>query len=226
MKITDILKIFFVLILLVAAGLGAIAFAGQQKQKTQTQLLARGYEHFNKGELEKAYELFKNARATFDKPLSFYRILASSADYISKDELDELIVTVCLSIAHEHFFILDEKSEWVKKAETEIQHLENSSNQKEISRMLDTASDIAELCSIFKAGKYEQTMKKLLEVEKNALPTDQDFFIFEIRMLIACGKALKNPAILNQARELLFFLTTDAGVENEKTRKLWGILTN
>jgi hypothetical protein len=69
-------------------------------------------------------------------------------------------------------------------------------------------------------------MTDLLEIENRASATDQDFFIFEIRFLIACGKALNAPAILNQARELLFFATTDAGIENEKTRQLWGLLTN
>lgn len=226
MKITDILKIFFVLVILVAIVVGAGAFAGQQKQKMQTQMLAQGYEHFNKGELEKAYTYFKNARATFASTLSLYRTLSSSETYVSKDELNELIVTVCLSIAHDHFFNLEENSEWVNKAEKEMEQLKNSANAKEISRTLATARGIAGLCSDFKAGKYQQVMTKLLEIEKNALTTDQDFFIFEIRMLIACGKAMRNPEILNQARELLFFITTDAGIENDKTRKLWGILTN
>jgi hypothetical protein len=67
-------------------------------------------------------------------------------------------------------------------------------------------------------------MKGLLAAEKNALPTDQDFFIMEVRLLIACGKGLGEPAITKQARELLWFISSEAGIKGPKIDKLWGLL--
>jgi len=218
-----------VVVLLVATGLiaaGVIYSQGSQQQKKQSQLLADGYEQFNQNSLEKAYPFFKEAQTTFTSTLSFYRRFASSEAQVTPEEIHELTVSVCISIAHEKFFDLKSADEWVAKAEEELKALAESERKADLTKSIDTARDISKLCKTFNEGNYEQAMKDLLKIEKQSLPTDQDFFIFEIRFLIACGKAMGEPEILNQARELLFFATTDAGIDNEKTRSLWGILTN
>ncbi|MBU1109099.1 MAG: hypothetical protein KKB51_20650 [Candidatus Riflebacteria bacterium] len=218
-----------VVVLLLAAGLiatGVTYSQGSKQQQKQSQLLADGYEQFNQGNLDKAYPLFKEAQDTFTSTLNFYRRFASSESLVTLEEIHELTVSVCLSIAHEKFFDLKSADEWVTRAEEELIPLAEGERKVDLTRSVSTARDISKLCKTFNEGNYEQAMKDLLEVEKKSLETDQDFFIFEIRFLIACGKAMNEPEILNQARELLFFATTDAGIDNEKTRSLWGILTN
>ncbi|MDD3145989.1 MAG: hypothetical protein PHD82_01695 [Candidatus Riflebacteria bacterium] len=218
------LLILFLLIVAAAIGAGGFAFYGNRMQKQQTQLLAEGFLNFSKGDLEQAYGHFVNARSTFSSSVDFYRKLASGT-FHTRDEINEVIVSLSLSIAHEKFFNLDNDAEWVKKAEKEASHITDPDRRKEITQNIATANEIVKLLQLYKSGDYQKAMKDLLEVENKASTTDQDFFIFEIRFLIACGKALREPAILNQARELLFFATTDAGIENEKTRQLWGLLT-
>jgi len=218
-----------VVVLLLITGLiaaGVIYSQGSQHQQRQAQLLADGYEMFNQGNLEKAYPLFKEAQTTFTSALNFYRRLASSESHVAPDEIHELAVSVCLSIAHEKFFDLQTADEWVNRAEEDLKHLPEGERKSDLTQSIATARDVSKLCQTFADGKYEQAMQDLLAAEAKALPTDQDFFIFEIRFLIACGKALGEPAIINQARELLFFATTDAGIDNEKTRSLWVTLTN
>jgi len=215
--------------LLLLAGLitaGVIYSQGSQQQQQQEKLLAEGYEMFNSGKLEMAYPLFKEALNTFTSPLSFYRRISASEVHVNPDEIHEIAVSVSLSIAHEKFFDLQTADEWVKRAEEDLKQLPEGERKTDLTATVATARAVSSLCKTYNEGNYEQAMKDLLEVEKISQPTDQDFFIFEIRFLIACGKALNQPAILNQARELLFFATTDAGIDNEKTRSLWGILTS
>jgi len=216
-------------ILLLVAGLivtGVIYSQGSKMQQQQEKLLAEGYELFNSGNPEKAYPLFKGALSTFNSSLNFYRRFAAAENQVTPDEIHEIAISVSLAIAHEKFFDLKSADEWVARAKEDLTLLPEGERKAELSATTATAQAVSKLCKTFNDGNYEQAMKDLLEVEKISQPTDQDFFIFEIRFLIACGKALNEPAILNQARELLFFATTDAGIDNEKTRSLWGILTN
>ncbi len=220
------IAILIILLLLVGGGVtGGFLFSGSRQQKTQTQLLAEGYLNFNQGQLEKAYDKFADARQTFSTSLDLYRKVASGT-FLTREEVNEVLVTLCLSIAHEKFFMLEADTTWVKKAEEELKNVSDPERKKEIEQNIATANEIVGLLTLFKTGDYEKAMKDLLEVEKKAAVSDQDFFIFEIRFLIACGKSLQEPAIINQARELLFFATTDLGINNEKTRQLWGLLTN
>lgn len=219
-----IVVVLLVIVLLALAG-GAF-FQGSQKQKKQTQLLAEGYTLFNSGKLAEAFQQFKEVKGTFSGTLDLYRKVVKSESYLSTQDLSELIISICLSLAYDKFFDLETAEEWLVKAEEELNQLGTGDQKTELGRSVATAREVAKLCQTFKAGEAEKAMKNLLEVEKNALPTDQDFFIFEIRLLIACGKALGSQDIIKQARELLFFATTDAGINNDKTGKLWVLLTN
>lgn len=220
--------VIVVALLIVAAIAAAVIIysQGSQQQQLQEKLLADGYEQFNAGKLASAHPLFKQALTTFTPTLNFYRWLSSSETYVNQNEIHELAISVALSIAHESFFDLKSADEWVARGEEDLKRLPEGERKTDLSTALATAKAVSGLCKTYNEGKYEQALKDLLEVEKISQANDQDFFIFEIRFLIACGKALNEPAVLNQARELLFFATTDAGIDNEKTRSLWGILTN
>lgn len=221
----NIALVLIVLILLIGAiAVGGFAFHGSRQQKAQTQLITSGFLDFNNGKSEEAYKSFVAARETFTASVDFYRKIASDTFY-TRDEVNEVIISMSLSMAHDSFFKLETAPTWIKRAEEAVKLLTDRERQTENSQTVRTAAAITGLLELYKAGDIEKAMKDLLEVEKNAATTDQDFFIFEIRFLIACGKALREPEILNQARELLFFATTDAGIENEKTRQLWGLLT-
>ncbi len=218
--------VLIIILLIIAAGIaGGLLFQGSRQQKQQSQLLAEGFLHFNQGQLEKAHAKFSEAKTTFSTTVDLYRKVASGT-FLTREEVNDVLVSLCLSIAHEKFFALETDTAWVKKAAEEAKSINDADRKKEIGQNIATAEAIAVLLTMYKAGDYEKAMKELLAVEKNALASDQDFFIFEIRFLIACGKVMREPAIINQARELLFFATTDAGIENEKTRQLWGLLTN
>ncbi|GAB4281149.1 MAG: hypothetical protein Kow0029_26130 [Candidatus Rifleibacteriota bacterium] len=214
------------ILVLVVALIAGIALKGSLNQETQTSLLAKGYESFSAGKYDDAYKSFEEALKTFTFTLKVYRIFKGSENHMTRQELNELIVSTCLAAAHESFFELKPAKDWTEKAQKAVNDLPAGDRKSELEQLTKTASEISELCEDFAAGQFEKAFKQLKKVEQNALPSDQDFFIFEIRFLIALGKALKEPAILGRARELLFFATTDAGINNDKTQKLWGILTH
>ncbi|MFZ5951086.1 MAG: hypothetical protein ACOYXC_10300, partial [Candidatus Rifleibacteriota bacterium] len=165
-------------------------------------------------------------RKTFTFTLKVFRIFKRNEDYLNSSDIDEILVSTCLAAAYDGFFALEPDKKWVEKAQKFLQSITDSERKPQIARLVETAESVAKLCSDFAAGDIEKALKELKTVEQKSVEGDADFFLFEIRFLIACGKALEEPLIIDQARELLFFATTEAGINNEKTQKLWGILTN
>ncbi|MGM0601143.1 MAG: hypothetical protein ACQETH_15140 [Candidatus Rifleibacteriota bacterium] len=222
------IKLIIVLLIVLVIIFAGLYYSGSSNQQNQENYLADGYENFRKENYTKAFENFANAKNTFGLSLSFYRKIKGSDIYVTSDELVELLISTCLTAAHDIFFKLKPAPGWVEKAQNilEQNNLANPEQNKELVQLVNTAAEISELCKTYNEGEYEEAFRELKKVEENALQTDRDFFIFEIRFLIACGKALNEPAILTHARELLFFATTDAGINNKKTQRLWGILTN
>jgi len=219
-----------VLTLLILVGIliaGGLLFDGRRKHQAQNDSLASAYQFFQQGKNEEAYPLFVKASEIFSAPtLGFYRKVFSSDKHVTPLELNEVLISLCLASAYERFFNLETADEWLKRAEDQLKQITDSERKKELAALIKTAAEVSGLCRTFQDGEIEQALKKLLEIEKQALTSDQDFFIFEIRMLIACGKAFEDPDIINQARELLFFATTDAGINNDKTARLWSLLAN
>ena len=222
------IKLIIALLVILIVVFAGLYFNGKSSQQNQETFLADGYENFRKENYSKAFENFVSAKNTFGTSLSFYRKIKSSDIYVTSDELLELLISTCLTAAHDKFFQLEPAPDWVKKAEDIIANnkLANEEQNNELKQLVSTAAEISELCKTYQEGNYEKAFKELKKVEENSLQNDQDFFIFEIRFLIACGKALNEPTILTHARELLFFATTDAGINNQRTQRLWGILTN
>lgn len=219
-----------ILALLLLIGLlvfGGLVFDGSRKHQTQNDSLASAYQLFQQGKSGEAYPLFVKAAEQFSSStFNLYRKIFNSEKHITAVELNEVIISLCLAAAYERYFNIETADEWVSRAETHLKQIADNERRQELSSLVTTASEVSKLCKMFKAGEIEQSLKKLLEIEKQALATDQDFFIFEIRMLIACGKEFDDADIINQARELLFFATTDAGINNDKTARLWSLLAD
>jgi len=219
-----------ILALLLLIGLlvvGGLVFDGSRKHQAQNAALASAYQLFQQGKSEEAYALFTKAAENFSSTtFNLYRKIFSSEKHITAVELNEVVISLCLAAAYERFFNIETAEEWIGRTEKHLRQITDNERRQELTVLVNTASEASKLCSMFKAGEIEQSLKKLLEIEKMALATDQDFFIFEIRMLIACGKEFQDADIINQARELLFFATTDAGINNDKTARLWSLLAN
>jgi len=213
-------------------------YLGSQGQDRLNGFLEEGRLHIQNEKPELAAKAFIKAEAEFNAILAFYQKARgiTGATFISRAELAELTISAAMLCCYDDFFHLKASPKWLELAEQNFSNLEkfgNPSNPggsaepqaKELGQNIATTREVSTLCKLFSERKYNETMKGLLAAEKNAIPSDQDFFISEIRLLIACGKALNQPAILQQARELLFFLSYEARIKSKKVDSLWGILS-
>ena len=219
------IKIVIGFLILILALLAGLILNGSLNQEKQSNILTSAYESFNQADYEKAYQLFSEAGTTFSPTLSAYRMVRPG-EYVNETDLGEILISTCLAAAYESFFMLEPSPDWIKRANEQLSAISDEQKKAELKQLVATAGEVSLLCQRFAGGEIEDALKDLKKVEQASLPGDQDFFIFEIRFLIACGKALEEPLIINKARELLFFATTDAGINNDKTKQLWGILTN
>jgi len=219
------LKTVIALLVLLLALFAGIVLNGSLVQEKQASLLNSAYAAFNQADYEKAFQLFNEARGTYTFTLKAYRMVRSG-EYVNANDLGEIVISTCLAAIYDSLFQLEEAPVWVGRSKEQLAAITDQNRKAELEQLVKTAGAASDLCRLFAEGDIENALKELKKVEQSSLPGDQDFFIFEIRFLIACGKALEEPLILNQARELLFFATTDAGINNDKTQKLWGILTN
>lgn len=211
--------------ILLLAGMAGFYFVGKGMQTSQSEMLASGYENFSQNNADKAYRYFTDARETFGTTLGFYRAIAGSDTDITIGELNELIVSICMAAAHDDFFALKTSDEWIKRAKTELKQVKDEQAKNIFAEHIKNAEFISSLCRQFTEGEAEEALRELFAVDPQVFVRDSDFFVFQIRFFIACGRALNEPDLIAQARELLFFATGDAGINNEKTKQLWGILT-
>lgn len=217
--------------LLVALALFAVILTGgsyllgSRAQERFDNLLEEGRLAVEKDRGDLALAAFGKAEAELCMHVNVYRKIAGlmGKTFPSEQDLSVLIVAAALVQAYDLFFNLKKAPEVVATAEKRADKL-TSPEGIELKRAVATARDVNGLVEKFVAGQYEDVMKGLLTAEKNAQPTDQDFFITEIRLLIACGKALKEPSIVARAREMLFFLAYEAGIKNKRIDLLWGQL--
>lgn len=214
-----------IIVILVIAGVAGFYFVGKGMQTSQTEILASGYENFSQNNAEKAYRYFLDARKTFGTTLGLYRTISGSDTDVTIDELNELIVSVCMAAAYDDFFVLKASDEWIERGKAELEFVNDKQAKEVFAEHIKNAEFVSNLCRQFAEDKVEESLRELFAVDQQVSVRDHDFFVFQIRFLIACGHALNEPALITQARELLFFATGDAGINNEKTRQLWGILT-
>jgi hypothetical protein len=221
--------LFVILLVVVLTIAGGIFLSGKKQQALQEQLLGEGYTYFSENKVTEAASSFEKTKATFSSSLNFFRSISSSEKYVTIEEINELIFSCYLLNIYNNSFELKTSEKALKKAKeafSSLKYLKDSSENKksELAKVIATAEEVSDICDLYQKKKLKAAMKKLLTAEKNAAEDDQDFFVFEIRFLIACGKALREPEILKQARELLFFLNFEVGVKGEKIDQLWQLL--
>jgi hypothetical protein len=216
--------LFVILLVVVLTIAGGIFLSGKKQQALQEQLLGEGYTYFSENKVTEAASSFEKTKATFSSSLNFFRSISSSEKYVTIEEINELIFSCYLLNIYNNSFELKTSEKALKKAKEAFSNLKNENKKSELAKVIATAEEVSDICDLYQKKKLKAAMKKLLTAEKNAAEDDQDFFVFEIRFLIACGKALREPEILKQARELLFFLNFEVGVKGEKIDQLWQLL--
>ncbi len=220
-----ILVILFVLLLLFGGGIGGSLYLGSAANDRIEAQIISGKSLIDQEKTADAIKEFIAAEGGFSALTSFFRSVSAfrGKTFTPIEDIRLLVVTSALLKIYEEAFEMRPAKEWVETAEARIPNL-SASDALELKQLVSTGREISDLCSQFQAGKHSEVMRGLLTAEKNALPQDQDFFIQEIRTLIACGKEMNEPDILNRAREMLFFLSFEAGIKNKRIDQLWGIL--
>ena len=220
--------VFLLILVLVAGGtIAAIFFTGKSAQEKLQLSLDAGYASIEKDRPEEALTHFAKASEQYGYSLTVFRKIRSSPaekPYIQRSDLEQVMITAALMKAYQDLFKLQTADLWLQQAEGLVLKLTGKESEETI-KLVKTAREVNKLVELIGEKKYEQVMKGILATEKRALATDQDFFILEVRLMIACGKALREPVIINHARELMFFLTNDAGLKDPKLNQLWGILS-
>ena len=180
---------------------------------------------FEKDQHDAAIAAFSKALAEDGTPLRAFQMVQPRLGLQpqSLDEIRMALVSTYLVKAYDSMMKLKPVPEILGSAAIVLAPL-TGTDSAELKQTLATARDVSELCAQFQKKQYQQVMKTLLAVEKRALPSDQDFFIMEVRLLIACGKTLREPIILEKARELLFFLTYELRIKGPRTDLLWRLL--
>lgn len=220
-----VIVLLLALPLLAAVLAGGSFLLGSKAQGRFDNLLEEGRMAVEKDRGDLALSAFSKAEAELTTHVKVYRRLMglSGRTFTTDQELSELIVGAALIQAYDRFFNLKNAPEVVAVAEKRAEKL-TSPDGIEMKRAAATAREVNGLVEKFEAKRYTDVMKGLLAAEKNAQSTDQDFFITEVRLLIACGKALKEQAIIDHAREMLFFLAYEAGIKNKRIDLLWSQL--
>lgn len=211
-----------VVVILILAGVGFFVFnnikqkqfnealeAGKKVAQEQTDLFEKGYLAYMQQDYDEALKDFSKAEELFGPSLDFYREnnkdSAKSEDNINKNDITEIKFSLSVVAAYNDFFNMAASSKWVKTAEENLEIIKSSksADTSESESILKTLKQSAELCAMYAEEKYEEAFIKLLEVEQGALETDRDFFIFEVRFMIASAEALNEPLIMEKAQELL-----------------------
>ena len=228
-----LIPILAILFLLAAAAGGGWHWMqikkGKLLEETLQARLNEGNAALERGKMDEAFKAFQTARGIFEeKVFQTYRSWSGAnaspgADLAEKNEIDQLLVTVCLFKMYDEAFRLKSAADWAGKAEQHAKNLVGPSVEDTRKRVV-TAKGVTRLVDLFRQKKYEPVLKDLLDLEKSSQPGDKDFFIMEVRLLIACGKALKQPDITAQARKLLFALQFEAGLEDSRLDQLWSLL--
>ena len=231
--------IIIVLIVIIAIAIGAYYGynynTGKELQEKQTKLWSEAFTFFNQKQPERAYLSLVEARNTFGDKLDFYRKMAKGDNYLTKDEVDSLIVLICQSEAYDNLFKLESAKNWLDKAKSEINNLHDEETKNELNNFIASAEKADQICDKYREyikdenlqdEKYQQLVKDSLKIGSEAIESgDYDYTIFEVRFLIACGKSFEEPVLIEEAENQLKDIVEARG-EDEKTKLLWGLLRN
>ena len=232
-KLTVFLVLLFVLII-AGGSLTYTYLSGKELQENQTKYWNQAFTFFSQKQPEFAYLELIKARSTFSESLDFYRKIATGT-FITKAEVNEAIVLICQSEAYDNLFNLESAESWIQKAKMEIENVDDGETRLELANYISRAEAADKFCATYRQyvktedladEKYQELVKNSLKVGTEAIKAnDYDYTIFEIRFLIACGKAFEEPVLIGEARQQLFDITQSKG-EDEKTKLLWSLLRN
>ncbi|MBF0406506.1 MAG: hypothetical protein HQM10_04080 [Candidatus Riflebacteria bacterium] len=223
-KLLIILIIFFTLLTLIAP----LYLSGKQKQINYLKGFNDGVSFFSSEKYDQAIESFEKALAYDSTSRRFFSRISqdASSDAAANPDPDTIRLLLCetlLAKAYDELFRIKPAEIYLDKA-GKVLAAANSSESAILKTNIATAYNVSKLCKTAKKGEFDKVLKELLDVEKKALPTDRDFLIMEIRLLIICGKALKNPNLLREARELLWIVTSRSEAPDKRVDQLWPLL--
>ncbi len=233
---SKVIIVVIALLVLIIAGvsLGYTYLTGKELQEKQTKYWNQAFTLFSQKQPEYAYLQLINARSTFSESLDFYRKIATGT-FLTKAEVNEAIVLICQSEAYDNLFNLESAESWIQKAKMEIENVDDGETRLELANYISRAEAADKFCAAYREyiatenlpeEKYQELVKNSLRVGTDAIKAnDYDYTIFEIRFLIACGKAFEEPVLVGEARQQLFDITQSKG-EDEKTKLLWSLLRN
>ena len=232
---SKVFVIIIMLVIIIAAALLTYTYtSGKELQETQTQCWNQAFTLFSQKQPEFAYLELIKARSTFSETLDFYRKIATGT-FLTKAEVNEAIVLLCQSEAYDNLFNLESAESWIQKAKMEIHYIDDGETKFELANFISRAEAADKFCATFRQyiatedlpdEKYQELVKNSLKVATEAVKSnDYDYTIFEVRFLIACGKAFDEPVLIREAIKQLFDITQSKG-EDEKTKLLWSLLRN
>ena len=227
--------IVILLVLIIAgASLTYTYLTGKELQENQDRYWSQAFTYFSQKQPEFAYLELIKARSTFSDSLDFYRKVATGT-FLTKAEVNEAIVLICQSEAYDNLFNLESAESWLQKAKMEIENVDDGETRLTLANFISRAEAADRFCATYRQyiatkdlpdEKYQELVKNSLKVGTEAIAgNDYDYTIFEIRFLIACGKAFEEPILIGEARQQLFDITQSKG-EDEKTKLLWSLLRN
>ena len=234
--------VIVILLVLIVAGtsLTYTYSSGKELQENQDKYWNQAFTLFSQKQPEYAYLELIKARSTFSESLDFYRKIAAyqgiaTSTFLTKAEVNEAIVLICQSEAYDNLFNLESAESWIQKAKMEIENVDDGETRLTLANFISRAEAADKFCAAYRQyiatedlpdEKYQELVKNSLRVGTEAIAgNDYDYTIFEIRFLIACGKAFEEPILIGEARQQLFDITQSKG-EDEKTKLLWSLLAN
>ncbi|MBF0501233.1 MAG: hypothetical protein HQM09_13930 [Candidatus Riflebacteria bacterium] len=220
-----VLLIIMFLLLLAASSAGYIYWTGIKSYERLDAAVQTGYAAIEKDQADAAIASFRKAVQEDGIPLQFFRKIKTyrATETISPMDVRQALASTLIMKAYTGMMELKPASTETTEA-VAVAALVPAPEGDELRKIAQTARDVSELCDKFQKKQFEPLMKSLLQVEKRAARTDQDFVLMEIRLMIAVGKALQEQLILTRARELLYFLSFEAGIKNSRTDRLWKLL--
>ena len=229
-----IISLIIIIGVVAGASVGFTYTTGKELQENQTKLWEEAFTYFSQKQPEAAYLKLLETRSTFVDSLDVYRKLATGT-FLTKREVNEAIVLICQSETYDNLFKLEPADSWISKAKMEIENIEEPETKLDLANYISRAEAANRFCKTFNEYKkdtnlkdemYQELVKNSLKVGSEAIEAnDFDYMIFEVRFLIACGKAFDEPVLIDEARQQLFNITQVMG-EDEKTKLLWGLLIN
>jgi hypothetical protein len=217
--------VFISLIIVLAFAIATTFYLGAGAADRETFHLEKGYNAFTNNNFKQAYESFLEVRNSDSPWLKFYRFFVPQP--LTEDELTDMTFSLCITAAYEDFFRLEPHSNWIALAQAEANKFTDNldaETKQEALHSIKTLEKVAEICKMYNEEDYENAFRQLLVAENDASEGNLDFFLFEIRFMIASARAMTEPLIIKRARELLFIMTNRIGEDNEKTMALWSLL--